>query len=134
MNSPPRWLSEMMIFAIHKAIATELGEYCFKTQDAAALNAVLSKPQQRWRQPGADVATVAASYGFHLANHEVFVTYNLQTAWLAIYVFLGLNGYYLETTEEEAFNMLQKLKNQQLNEIELAEWLRTRIYPVSKNT
>lgn len=128
--NPPRWLSEMMIFAIHKAIAMELGEYCFKTQDAAALNTVLLKPQQRWRQPGADVAIVAASYGFHLANSAVFVTYNLQTAWLAIYTFLGLNGYYLETTEEDALNMLQRLKNQQLSETELAEWLRGRIYPV----
>jgi death-on-curing protein len=130
--NPPRWLSEMMIFAIHKAIATELGEYCFKTQNAAALNTILLKPQQRWRQSGADFAILAASYGFHLAHHAVFVTYNLQTAWLAMYTFLGLNGYFLETTEAEAFELLQRLKNQQLSETELAEWVRAHSCKISE--
>lgn len=125
--NPPRWLSEMMIFAAHKAIAVELGEYCFKIQDNAALSRVLSKPQQLWRQHGADEALLAASYGFQLAQHSIFVTYNIQTAWLAMYIFLGLNGFFLDATEEEVFNLLQELKNHQLSETELAAWLRVRI-------
>lgn len=122
--NPPHWLSEMMLFAAHKAIAVELGEYCFKVQDSAALARILSKPQQLWRQSGADFAALAASYGFHLVQHAVFVTYNLQTAWLAMYIFLGLNGFLLDATEEEVFNLLLQLKNHQLSETELATWLR----------
>ncbi len=127
----PRWLSEMMIYAIHKTIANQLGSYCFKTQDVAPLNTILFKPQQLFRHQQADFATLAASYGFALAQQPIFVAYNLQVAWLAIYTFLGLNGIYLETTDDETIILLNQLKNQQISETELAIWLRARMKTVA---
>ena len=122
----PRWLSEMMVYAMHKAIVNQMGNCCFKTQDVAPLNTILLKPQQLFHYQQADLATLAASYGFQLAQQPIFVAYNVSVAWLAIYTFLGLNSIYLETTEDETITLLNQLKNQQISEIELATWLRAR--------
>jgi prophage maintenance system killer protein len=123
----PRWLSELMVYAIHKTITQKLGNCCMKIQDATPIDGILLKPQQLFHHHHADFATLAASYGFHLARQQIFVTYNVQVAWLAIYTFLGLNGIYLQTTEAETFDLLNQLKNQQITEIELATWLRARM-------
>jgi|GEM_PF-2447764 prophage maintenance system killer protein len=127
----PLWLSEMMIYAIHKTISNQLGSCCFKTQEVAPLNTILLKPQQLFRYQQADFATLAASYGFHLAQQPIFVVHNVPVAWIAIYTFLGLNGIYLETTDDETMSLLNQLKNQQISEIELATWLRARMKIVS---
>lgn len=123
----PRWLSEMMLYAIHKNITRHLGNCCVKIQDATPLNTILLKPQQLFHHQHADLATLAASYSFHLAQQRIFVTYNVQVAWIAIYTFLGLNGNYLQTTEDDVLILLNQLKNQHITESELATWLRSRI-------
>ncbi|MBU3693846.1 MAG: type II toxin-antitoxin system death-on-curing family toxin [Rhodocyclaceae bacterium] len=73
-----------------------------------------------------DFAAVAAAYGFGLARNHPFVDGNKRAAFLAIGLFLQLNGYRLETTQQDATLTILALAAGELTEQQLAEWIRAK--------
>ncbi len=71
-------------------------------RDADALEAVLVRARQKWHYDAdADLAGLAAAYGFGLATAHPFNDGNKRIALLTMAVFLGLNGKALERNEFE---------------------------------
>jgi death-on-curing family protein len=64
-----------------------------------------------------DWATLAAAYAFSLSKNHGFVDGNKRVAFMAAYVFLGLNGYDLEAGEPEVVAIT-------VTEAALAKWFR----------
>jgi death-on-curing protein len=90
------------------------------------LEAVLARPQQRWHyEPQSDIATLAAAYGWGLVTSHPYRDGNKRTAFLAMIIFLGLNGFDLEATQEEVVTTMLAAAAGQLTEAQLAEWVRT---------
>ena len=72
---------------------------------------------------------MAATYAFGLACNRPFVDGNKRTAFMAAYVFPGLNGYQLTASEEEVVFMFRDLAAGEVSEEALAAWVAAHIEP-----
>jgi death-on-curing protein len=71
-----------------------------------------------------DLAGLAAAYGYGLAKNHGFVDGNKRIGFMAMYVFLRLNGLEIETSESEVVTVMTDVASGALGEEGLAEWLR----------
>ena len=76
------------------------------------------------RDPSTDLATLAAAYATSLAQTHGFIEGSKRAAFLATYVFLGLNGYDLDASEPEVVSVIESLATRAMSEAEVAGWLR----------
>lgn len=66
---------------------------------------------------------LAAAYGFALSKNHPFVDSNKRTAFMAMYVFLGLNAYSFNVPEPEIVLVMESLASGEINENALQVWL-----------
>lgn len=125
--SEPVWVSRLVLDAIHFDQLREHGGLRgFREEDT--LEAVLARPQQRWHyQPASDLATLAAAYGWGLVTTHPYRDGNKRIAFLAMAVFLGLNGYEIEAPQEEVVTTMLAAAAGQRTEAELADWVRSHL-------
>ncbi len=91
----------------------------------AILESALAAPRAAFaRDPSLDPAALAAMYAAALARTHGFVPGSRRSAFLAAYVFLGLNGWDIDATEVEAAAVIEHLASRGMSEGEVAEWLR----------
>jgi death-on-curing protein len=122
----PRWVERLVGEAVHIDQIREHGGRP-GPRDEAALESALARPRQRLcYEPRADLARLAASYGHGLATSHPFVDGNKRVAFLAMAVFLGLNGKTIEAPESEVVTVMVAVAAGELSEAELADWLRSR--------
>jgi death on curing protein len=120
----PRRLSATIIRAIHTSQVHEHGG-SLGLRDKGLLDSALDRPRNRFHnEPEADLIDLAASYGFGLARNHPFVDGNKRVAFQALYVFLGLNGLRIDAGEPEVVRTTLALAAGELQERDLAEWLR----------
>jgi len=96
-------------------------------RDQGLLDSAMARPQHRALYESPDAATLAASYAFDIARNHPFVDGNKRTAFVAMEVFLVLNGIELEATDEDCVLAMLRLAAGQLDEAGLAEWIRDRL-------
>jgi len=97
-------------------------------RDENALESALARPRQRWAYDReVDLARLAAAYGFGLARSHPYRDGNKRTAFLAMVIFLGLNGSELEVPEAEVVTTMLDLAAGRLSEYTLAQWIRTHL-------
>jgi death-on-curing family protein len=80
--------------------------------------------------PVADILSLAASYGFGLANNHPFIDGNQRVVFMAMYIFLGLNGHQLIATESEVVTHMLDVAVGALDEAGLEAWLRSHAQPI----
>jgi death-on-curing protein len=121
------WLDIRMIQSAHDEQLAEHGGPG-GVRDAGLLASALARPKNR-ASYGAptDAADLAASYAFGIARNHPFVDGNKRTAFVALEVFLDLNGCELKATDEECILAMLDLASGQLGEDALAQWIRDRI-------
>ena len=125
----PRWLAAVHILTIHsdqiQAHGGSLG-----LRDRGLLDSALERPRNRLRyENDADLASLAAAYGFGIAKNHPFIDGNKRVAFQAMYLFLGLNGLRIDATEEHVVATILALAAGELDESGLASWLREHINP-----
>lgn len=118
------WLSEALIVAVHEE---QLAEHGGPTgiRDPGLLASAVARPQQKATYGDPDVAELAASYAFGLARNHPFVDGNKRTAFVALEVFLFLNGFDLTASDESCVLTILNLAAGETDEIALADWIRT---------
>lgn len=123
----PVWVDRIVIDAIHlDTIRTHGG--LPRIRDENALESALARPRRRRAYGrGVDLACLAATYGFGLARNHPYRDGNKRLALLAMFVFLGLNGYDLEASEPDVVTVMLKLAAGGLSEAALAKWLRVHL-------
>ena len=95
-------------------------------RDENALESALARPRNRWHyRPQADVAALAAAYGWGLATSHPYRDGNKRVAFLAMATFVELNGYELTATDTEVVQAMVAVADQSMNERDLAAWVRT---------
>ena len=113
----PRWLSLPMLLAIQPGSVRD--------RHQAIVKSALAAPRKLHdRDPSADLATLAAAYATALAQTHGFMQGSKRAAFLAAYVFLGLNGCDIEATELAVADIIERLANRKMGEREVADWLR----------
>ena len=120
----PRWLSRLVVDAIHIDQLREHGGLP-GIRDENALESALARPLQKWHYAEeADLAALAAAYGFGLVKNHPYRDGNKRIGFLAIATFLGLNGYELTATDAEVVTQVLRLAGGRVSEEELARWIR----------
>lgn len=123
----PTWLPRLILEAVHLDQLREHGGLA-GLRDEAALESALARPKQKWAyDDDADLALLAAAYGFGLATNHPFRDGNKRTAFLAMAIFLGLNGLELEAPEAEVVTVIVSVAAGQLKERQLADWVRAHL-------
>ena len=107
MNEP-RWLSVAMVLAIHEEqLAIHGGASGIR--DLGLLESALDRARNKWSYESADLAELAAAYGYGIARNHPFIDGNKRTSLLAIYTFLYVNGINFIVPEPEAAAMILAL-------------------------
>ena len=71
-----------------------------------------------------DAAACAAAYGYGLSRNHPFVDGNKRTAFVAVELFLSLNGYLLEGTDAGCALTMLRVAEDSISEDQFAEWIR----------
>ena len=129
MRSEPRWLTRELAGAIHSEQVEEHGG-SHGVRVAGLIDSALARPRNRWEyDPAADLHALAAAYGYGLAGNHGYIDGNKRVAYMAMYVFLGLNGVEIEVAEPEVVAVMLNLASGEVSEEQLAVWLRARTVP-----
>jgi death-on-curing protein len=121
---PPKWIDRRALILLLSETLAEHGGLS-GLRDQGALDASLARPQHLHAyEPKADLARLAAAYGFGLARNHPFSDGNKRVAFLAMGLFLALNRTELTADPIEAIAVIFRLAEGKLSELELAEWIR----------
>ena len=125
---PWTWLAPGLIQAVHDEQLAEHGGGA-GVRDANLLASALARPQQLAHYGAPDAAELAASYGFGISRNHPFVDGNKRTAFVAMELFLALNGFELMASDAECVVNMLDLAAGKLPESEFANWIRSHIEP-----
>ena len=124
MREPPKWVSKPAVFAIHERLLAEHGG-APGLLDEGMLDAALASPKNHFAYQRADILRLAASYAYALTQNHPFAEGNKRVALTVAGVFMELNGFRLEASEQDAANATRALSSGEIDELEFANWLRT---------
>ena len=122
-----RWVSKQALVLLHgESLATHGGREGMR--DEGLLDSALMRPQNILAYADADnppdAAALAASYGVGLAKNHPFVDGNKRAAFLAVGLFLYLNGLRLQATQTDATLTMLAVAAGDISEEAFAAWLR----------
>jgi death on curing protein len=123
-----RWIDARAIRAIHDEQLAEHGGGA-GTRSEALLESALSRPINLAAYGEPDTADLAASYAVGLAKNHPFVDGNKRTAFVALELFLYLNGFELTADDVSSVTTMLAVAAGEINEEELAEWIRQHTAP-----
>ena len=120
----PRWLSRSLIRFIHTYQIREHGGH-FGVREEGLIESALDRPRNNWAyEKEADLADLAAAYGYGLITNHGFVDGNKRVAFMAVYTFLGINDHDLDVSEPEVVRVMQDSASSTLTESLFAAWIR----------
>ena len=124
--TPWRWLDGALIHAVHEEQLAEHGGGT-GVRDANLLASALARPEQLAHYGTPDAADLAASYGFGLSRNHPFIDGKKRTAFVAVELFLALNGFDLVATDAHCVVNMLDLAAGTLPEADFAAWIRQHI-------
>jgi death on curing protein len=123
-RSEPRWLSRLVVDAIHTDQLREHGGLA-GIRDENVLESALARPKQKWHYAERiDVPMLAAAYAFGLVANHPYRDGNKRIGFLAMVTFLGVNGHDFSAPEAEVVAEFQDLANGRVSEEALTDWVR----------
>ena len=123
MKIEPKWINLKIAQAIHLDQIKQHGG-AYGIRDIGLLESALNRPKNKWiYNPMSSLFELAASLGIGIAKNHPFVDGNKRTSFLLMYVFLALNGFLIESSEEEVVAVMLEVANGSKNEKKLSIWL-----------
>ena len=123
MNEPWVWLSGDVLLAVHDEQLAEHGGAA-GVRDLGLFESALSRPRNLVGYGNPDVCELAAAYGYGLARNHPFIDGNKRTAFVAVELFLVLNGFQLLADDASCILTMLSLAAGDLEEAAFADWLR----------
>ena len=125
-RSGPRWLSRIVVDAIHNDQLREHGGLP-GIRDENLLESALARAKQKWHDAErADLPMLAAAYACGLVTNHPYRDGNKRIGFLAMVTFLGVNGHDFEAKETEIVAEFLALADGRISEEALADWIRQR--------
>src|SRR5262249_1722672 len=93
-------------------------------RDDGMLRSALKRPLNKRHYEEADLARLAAAYGFGLAKNHAFIDGNKRAAFTAVMVFLRKNDVPFARDQAHATAMMMSLAAGKVSEQSLARWIR----------
>ena len=125
----PIWIERSALETLHGRSLQEFGGPS-GIRDDNMFESALARPKNVFAYSGiSDIPLLAASYTFGLVKNHAFIDGNKRVAFQAMTLFLALNGYSLTPDKADAIIKIFALAAGDLNEDELATWIRANISP-----
>lgn len=122
------WLNRAVLIAAHdEQLAEHGGAAGFR--DEGLFDSALARPLDLAACGDPDACAPAASYAVALAKNHPFIDGNKRTAFVAMELFLILNGHELNATDAECVLAMLAVAAGEWDEATLAAWLRTHTTP-----
>jgi death-on-curing protein len=117
------WLSGRLVLTMHrKALARHGG--ADGVRDPGLLESALARPLNRAAYGDPDPLQLAALYAIAIARNHPFIDGNKRTAYLALEVFLALNGLALTATDAESVVAMLAMAAGTMTDDEFILWVR----------
>lgn len=126
---PWRWLDANVLRAIHHEQLAEHGG-APGVRDEGLFESAVARPQNLAHYGEPDAFELAAAYAVGLAKNHPFVDGNKRTAYVAMELFLWLNGLELVAHEADCVMTMLGVAASAIEEPKLADWLRENTEPI----
>jgi death on curing protein len=120
------WLQKAVIMAIHEDQLAEHGGGV-GLRDAGLLESALARPENLSAYGKPDAADLAAAYGYGISRNHAFIDGNKRTGFVAVELFLELNGYELTASDADCVMTMLAVAAGDITEIQFAAWLREHV-------
>jgi death-on-curing protein len=121
MNEPA-WITKPILLSVHGELLNRFGGLA-GIRDEGLLDSALNRPLHLFNYGSPTIFQMAASYSHGIVKNHPFLDGNKRTGFMAAYIFLGVNGWFLEATEEEAVLETLALAAGESSEEAYAAWL-----------
>lgn len=128
MSDVARWVDKRALLLLHDESLAEHGGLS-GLRDEGLLDSALARPLHLAAYGQPDLAELAAAYGIGVAKNHAFVDGNKRAAFLAVGLFLAVNGYRLAVSQVEATHAMLAVAAGELDEAAFAAWLRQHMAP-----
>jgi death-on-curing protein len=118
-----RWIDRHALVLLHAESLAEHGGSS-GLRDEGLLESALARPLNLAAYGNPDFAELAAAYGMGLARNHPFVDGNKRAAFLAVGLFLTLNGYRLHAAQVDATMTMLAVATGDIDEPAFAAWIR----------
>lgn len=118
------WLDGQVLLAVHDEQLAEHGGP-LGIRDARLLESALARAQHLAGYGEPNVAELAAAYGFGIARNHPFADGNKRTAFVAVELFLLLNGWRLMADDASCVLVMLAVAAGELPESDFAAWIRS---------
>ncbi|WP_448267858.1 type II toxin-antitoxin system death-on-curing family toxin [Nostoc sp. DSM 114159] len=120
----PKFLTISQVLNIHQRQIQRFGGTS-GVRDEGLLDSALAQPQATF---GGEllhptIHEQAAAYLYHLAMNHPFIDGNKRTAFAVMLTFLSLNGYTLNLSQEQAYNLVIQVVQKEISKEELSAFL-----------
>ena len=123
-----RWVDKDALLLLHGESLAEHGGGA-GLRDPGLLDSALARPLNLASCGEPDMAALAASYGVGLAKNHPFVDGNKRAAFLAVGLFMYVNGFRLQATQADATLTMLGVAAGDIPEEAFAAWLRQHCVP-----
>jgi len=117
------WIDDAVLLAVHDEQLAEHGG-APGTRDIGLFESATARPRNLAHYGRPDAADLAAAYGFGIASNHAFIDGNKRTAFVAVELFLALNGLELRADDGECVTTMLDVAAGQMDEATFALWLR----------
>jgi len=121
--SEPIWIEDELALAIHDRLLVEHGG-AEGVRDESLLQSALARPRNHMAYATADLIEPAAKYTGGIVQNHPFVDGNKRTGFVIGVLFLELNGYRFNASEEAAAQAVIELAAGTMDEKSFCEFLR----------
>lgn len=123
MKREPTWLDKRALLMLHEESLAMFGG-ARGMRDEGLLDSALARPVNKFlNEKVADLADLAGAYGFGIARNHAFVDGNKRAAYLAMGLFVAINGKRLRPGQVDAIQTILELASGSLDEAGLAKWI-----------
>lgn len=124
------WIDKRLLTLLHdESLADHGGASGLRNE--GLLESALARPLNLVAYGTPDIAELAAAYGIGLAKNHAFVDGNKRAAFLAVGLFLRLNGHRLNASPAAATIAMMDVAAGTLNDADFADWIRRHSEPVA---
>lgn len=124
MTAALRWIDKEALLLLHAESLAEHGGL-EGLRDEGLLDSALGRARNiHAYEEVTDLARLAAAYGFGIAKNHPFADGNKRAAFLAVGLFLGLNGQRLVADKADATRVMLAVAGGELSESDFAEWIK----------
>jgi death-on-curing protein len=122
------WLTSRIVRVVHDEQLAEHGG-ASGIRDEGLLLSALARPQNHGEYTGAEIPELAAITAIAIARNHPFIDGNKRTAYVALELFLEINGYDLTASDAESVVAMLALAAGELSDEEFIAWVKMFSFP-----